>query len=678
MAVTAGSRAGALADLSSALTAAATRPEAVLAVAIRAGAELVGDWCGIRLAREDGGYDPVVGYPDSDKGRSLLSAVQQLDDQPLRESDRPVMMVPETGGLSGIGAPLVAFGSHLGYLIFGGHAYTDADLALAGEIASRVAVAMHSAQAVDRLRASEERYRRIVEATVDGVWQLNNQGIITFVNERVATMLGLPREDLIGLSVRGFLDDSGQRKLAERMAERREGRAEIYETRLIRANGSTLWVQISAAPLTAEDGHIIGSVCMITDITERVAARDMQRQLEQLRRQDSLGQLAGGIAHDFNNLLTVIAGSAEILAGEAEPDSERYQLASQIAHAAARGGTLTRQLLSFGRRSPHAHLVSVPQLLDGVRELLERAVGEHIRVDVLTEGNLWPVHADRGQLEQALVNLAANARDAMGRGGVLTIEAANAVVTPGQLDSPEERLRAAEQAPAGETGAGELLAGKMAAGRFVRLAVSDTGTGMDRPTQERAFEPFFTTKAARGAAGLGLATVYGIVAGTGGHIQLYSERGIGTTVKLFLPAADEAPEPAEVGTTPQVFESPHRRGHILVVEDQPELAQLIRYLLQPAGYTVTVATDAAAAIAHVHTGVNPDLLLTDVVMPGMTGPELAKALRARHPGLRVLYMSGYTSGVLNPQGHLDEGSVLLQKPFNRDTLLAAVARALVR
>jgi CheY-like chemotaxis protein len=194
---------------------------------------------------------------------------------------------------------------------------------------------------------------------------------------------------------------------------------------------------------------------------------------------------------------------------------------------------------------------------------------------------------------------------------------------------------------------------------------------MDPATLRRVLEPYFTTKQARGAAGLGLTTVKAIADGNGGHLQVNSGLGLGTTATLFLPAGEQPVEQVPVTAA----DKPSRHGHILVVEDQPELAQLTRYLLQPAGYTVTVTTDPATAIAHLHTGVHPDLLLTDVVMPGITGPALAKALRARHPGLRVLYMSGYAAGVLS-QGHLEEGDALLQKPFNRDTLLAAVSRAL--
>jgi two-component system, cell cycle sensor histidine kinase and response regulator CckA len=677
MSVAPGRHAQALADLASALTAAATQIPTVLDTATRAAAELVGDCAAIRLGPRDGGESPLTAYhPDPDRtallARILEALLDRADDEyaaAVREGGAPVLLpsrawdqtepagpVPidhRVGVHAGLLCPLAADETQLGYLLLirtdAASSYSGADINLARDIAARVSLALATARSVDRVRASEERYRRIVETTLDGVWQLDPDGVTTFVNERMASILGLPRADLLGLSVRGFLDDTGQTRLAERLDQRRRGEGEVYECRLIRATGSSLWVQISAAALVDEAGRPAGSLNMVTDITDRVAARDTRRQLDQLRRMDSLGQLAGGIAHDFNNLLTVIAGSAEILAGTAEPDSPNHQLATRIVQAAASGAALTHQLLSFGRRSQHAHAVPVPELLEGVGDLLRRALGEHIRLNVITEPGLWPVHADRGELEQVLINLAANARDAMGRGGVLTIEAANTDIEPGELDNPS------------------------LSGRFVRLAVSDTGSGMTRDTRQHAFEPFFTTKGAHGAAGLGLTTVHAIVATSGGHLHLYTEPGIGTTVKLFLPA-----EPTPGGLVAPAEEAARApaRGNVLVVEDQPELAQLVRYLLAPAGYTVTVATDPAAAIVHVHTGLRPDLLLTDVVMPGMTGPELARALRTRNPSLRVLYMSGYTTGVLNPRGHLDEDSELLPKPFNRQTLLAAVAKAL--
>jgi PAS domain S-box-containing protein len=677
MGIAAGGNAEALADLATALTAAATRVDAVAGTAVRAAARLVGDCAGIRLVGEDDGYDTVTahhpgpeqyqilaeilpGRGDDDRSAALRGSRTPLP--PIRLDDdgfqrvAPLRYRPlfERAGIHTLlVCPLVADNTYLGHLTMArtvpGSGYTADEIDLAGDIAARTALAVTTAAAMQRLRRSEERYRRIVETTLDGVWQLDGQGLTTFVNDRMVAILGLPRQQLIGLSMRGFLDNAGQAQLPGRLAQRSDGHGEVYECRLIRADGTPIWVQISAAPISGDGaGRPPGLLCMVTDITERVTARDTRRQLDQLRRQDAVGQLAGGIAHDFNNLLTVIAGSAEILATDLDSDRPAHQLATQIVEAAARGADLTHQLLSFGRRSPHAQTVAMPQLLDGVRQLLTRAMGERIQLDVHTAPDLWPVHADRGQLEQALVNLATNARDAMGRGGVLTIEAANTVIEPGQLDDPG------------------------VAGRFVQLSVSDTGIGMDADGRQHAFEAFYTTKTASGAAGLGLSTVHSIITACGGHVWLRSEPGIGTTVNLYVPAVDQ---PATDSPGPAV-DGPSGNGHILVVEDQPELAQLTRYLLQPAGYHVTVTTDAAAAIAALDTGTYPDLLLTDVVMPGMTGPELAATLRARHPDLRVLFMSGYTAGVLTPQGHLDNNATLLQKPFNRHTLLTAVAQAL--
>ncbi|GAB7049950.1 hypothetical protein JCM9534A_50760 [Catenuloplanes indicus JCM 9534] len=667
----------ALTDLTSALTAACTRAESVLEVATEAAARIVGDGGGIRLVREDGRFGPMITHHRTHDGPEMLGeflcgfsdrvdqghlnrlragatiVFSSMDQQEFQKLAPPQHWTNLAGArISAVLAcPLISDGAFLGYLALArtteGATYTDPDVETARAIAEHTAAALHTARSVEALRASEDRYRNIVETTLDGVWQFDREGVTTFANAQMARMLGISREELLGLSVRGFLDNKGQQRLAKRLAERQQGRSEVYECRLIRADGSALWVQMSAAPLLGPDGEIIGSLALVSDITERIAARDMQRQLDQLRRVDSLGQLAGGIAHDFNNLLTVIAGSAEVLASDAEPGSDVEAMAQSIMRAAASGAALTHQLLAFGRRSPTAHTVSVPELLDGARDLLTRALGEHIDLRFKIDDDLWVVQADRGELEQALANLAVNARDAMGSGGRLTIEAHNTMIDPGGLED------------------------EAASGRFVVLAVSDTGSGMDSETRSHAFEPFFTTKKARGAAGLGLATVYGIVHNSGGHIRLVSDPGIGTTVKIFLPAKEATEEPPVLPV-----ENLRGQGHVLVVEDQPELAQLVRYLLQPAGYTVTVATDPASAVSHLHAGARPDLLLTDVVMPGMTGSELAKEMRAHYPDLRVLFMSGYTAGVLNPRGHLDENSTLIQKPFNRESLLTAVAKAL--
>jgi PAS domain S-box-containing protein len=679
--VSGASGAQALADLSSALTVVATCLDDVAHTAVRGAARLIGDCAGIQVVGDDGVHAAVAAhYPDEERF-DVLTRLHPERDQPdvfgpsapgaggqewrealgggpprllLHHPSRdqlqhlapavPVQLLDRVHASALLVCPLVVDDSYYGFLVLArtapGEGYSTADVDLAAEVASRTAAAVATAVTVERLRASEERYRHIVETTLDGVWEIDENDATIFVNARMADLLGVPREELVGLSMRGFLDDPGQ----ARLDKCRDGRSEVFDCRLIRVGEAPLWVQISATPLTGSAGLL----CIVSDITERVAARDARRQLDQLRRQDAIGQLAGGIAHDFNNLLMLISGSAELLTEDLEPGSDDHRLASQIVTSAARGSELSHQLLTFGRRSPHVHKVIVTPLLEGVRQVLARAFGEQVTLEVRPEPDLWPIHADRGQLEQALVNLATNAREAMNRGGVITIAAANVVVREGDLDNAA------------------------LAGHFVRLSVSDTGTGMDGDILSHAFDPCYTTKSARGAAGMGLATVRSIVTASGGHVVLESEPRIGTTVKLYLPVTDElsaAPPGVAAKATAPV-------GHILVVEDQPELAHLVRYLLQPAGYTVTIATDAADALSVLAAGLHPDLLLTDVVMPRMTGPELADKLRTSNPSLKVLYMSGYTAAVLAPQGHGEVGAALLQKPFNRHTLLNAVAKAL--
>jgi CheY-like chemotaxis protein len=320
--------------------------------------------------------------------------------------------------------------------------------------------------------------------------------------------------------------------------------------------------------------------------------------------------------------------------------SPQHQLAKDIMDAVATGRTLTHQLLAFGRTEGNRpEIIPIPDLLTDVQSLFSRTLGEHIGLDLAFGPDVWPVRAERGPLEQALVNLAANARDAMLHGGMLRVAASNEVVTPGQL---------ADGAPTG---------------RLVHLVITDTGIGMTDETRKRALEPFFTTRPT--AAGLGLATTAGIVQGIGGHIALESQPRMGTTVHLYLPAAEERATHAADRPSAVI-------GKVLIVEDQPEVAQLVQRLIQPAGYAITVATDALTAVTQVAAGAHPDLLITDVVMPAMTGPELASALRTHHPDLPVLYMSGYTAASLGPQLHLDANSMLLEKPFTRSTLLGAI------
>ncbi|MDT5039664.1 MAG: two-component system, cell cycle sensor histidine kinase and response regulator CckA [Actinoplanes sp.] len=667
----------ALADLALALSRAADDSAAVRATATRAAADMIGDGAGVQLLRDDGRYDTIT-YHHLDDGQSaalarVLDRSHELPEDDfstaLAASRRPVVLVADGpgplsslpsprhhpyvdpgGDVPGIHAavlcPLIVDNTYLGYLILTrgapGSSYSTAEVELARDITGELALAMSSARAIERLRLSEEKYRRVLETIPEGVLQLDADGVATYANEPIGVVLGLPRKELVGVSLRGFLDDLGQNELTRRLTECKAGRSTVGATRLMRADGSQRSVRMSMMPLMDERHQFSGVVCMVTDTTDHIDARGLKRQLDHLRRLDSLGQLIGGISHDFNNLLTVVAGSADMIFTTTAEGSPQHQLAKDIMDAVGTGRTLTHQLLAFGRTDGNRpEIIPIPDLLTDVQSLFSRTLGEHIGLDLAFGADVWPVRAERGPLEQALVNLAANARDAMLHGGMLRVAATNEVVKSGQL---------AEGAPAG---------------RIVHMVIQDTGTGMSDETRRRALEPFFTTRPT--AAGLGLATAAGIVQGIGGYISLESEPRMGTTVHLYLPAAEERTVPsADRQNSPNVI------GRVLIVEDQPEVAQLVQRLIAPSGYEITVATDALMAVTQVAAGSHPDLLITDVVMPTMTGPELAAALRTHHPDLPVLYMSGYTAASLGPQLHLDANSMLVEKPFTRSTLLGAI------
>jgi signal transduction histidine kinase/CheY-like chemotaxis protein len=390
---------------------------------------------------------------------------------------------------------------------------------------------------------------------------------------------------------------------------------------------------------------------------ERAAAQDRLRHAE---RMESLGQLVGGIAHDFNNLLNVIGGFSDLLAEEiAGLAGQDARLGSvlgdveQVRGAAQRAIRLTRQLLIFARSDVvHPEVLSLNDIITGLEQLLRRTLGEHIDLDIAPAGGLWPVKADAGQLEQVLVNLAVNARDAMPGGGKLTIDTANITVDDAYAD--------------GRPG--------LNPGRYARLRVSDTGTGMPPEVAARVFEPFFTTKPLGKGTGLGLATFYGIVTGAGGYAQIYSEPGLGTTVTGLLPATGEkTARSAGSAATP-----PRGRGEtILLVEDETSLQELAARILTCNGYHVRAALTAADApgIAG-DTGQPIDLLLTDVVMPEMLGNEVARRVHAIRPALPVLYMSGYAQPVLDTHGAFASQIDLLEKPFSEATLLTRVRRAI--
>ncbi|MEO8059181.1 MAG: ATP-binding protein [Burkholderiales bacterium] len=387
--------------------------------------------------------------------------------------------------------------------------------------------------------------------------------------------------------------------------------------------------------------------------------RDIDELDERLRRSqrlEAVGQLTGGVAHDFNNLLTVVIGNAELLVELSAGDPQQRALAEMILSAGQRGAALTQRLLAFARKqalSPRA--VDTNQLVAGMDPMLRRTLGEHIEIEMIRAAGLWPALVDPGQLENGLLNLCLNARDAMPGGGRLTLETANA-----RLDADYAARN-----------------GDVQPGAYVMLAVSDTGSGISAEHLKRVFEPFFTTKEVGKGTGLGLSMVYGFVKQSGGHISIYSEPGHGSTVKLYLPRAP-ASESAVFAEAGQGSAMPlGGTGTILLVEDDEAVRQYALVQLRAFGYTVVEAANGPSAMAILQQRVDVDLLFTDVVMPGgMNGRALADAARALRPGLRVLYTSGYTENAIVHHGRLDEGARLLSKPYRRDELDRAVREAL--
>jgi signal transduction histidine kinase/CheY-like chemotaxis protein len=392
----------------------------------------------------------------------------------------------------------------------------------------------------------------------------------------------------------------------------------------------------------------------LNELGEAVAEKErLQLQLQQSQRLESLGQLAGGIAHDFNNLLAVILGYASFIARRAPEGSDDERDVVEIRKAGERATRLTHQLLAFARRETvRPKVLDLTGVVLEMEQLLRRTLGQHVRLHTALAADLWPIMADYGRLEQVLVNLAVNARDAMPEGGTLTIDTENV-----SADVAYAAMRPG-----------------LAPGRYVRLRVSDTGVGMAPEVVARAFEPFFTTKPKGHGTGLGLATIYGIVTGSGGHVQAYSEPGLGTTFTVLLPATD-APVPAAADPARE----PRRGGGetILVVEDEAPMLEVTRRLLEGGGYRVLTAGggEEALRVASAHAGAI-DLLLTDVVMQGMLGKEVAKRVAELRPGIAVLYMSGYAQSVIGPMGDLANGNAIIDKPFTEAALLDRVAGAL--
>ena len=505
-------------------------------------------------------------------------------------------------------------------------------------------------------RAEEaERLAAIVESSDDAIISVSLDGTIKSWNRGAERLYGYSAAETVGRSIGMIMPSERLRTLS--MARVTKGQGVMgHHTVCVGKEGNHIDVSLSLSPIRDEDGRIIGASAIHRDISDRVQAqRDKEKleaQLNAASRLESIGQLAGGVAHDFNNILAVIINYARFVADKVPAGSRAAQDVEEIRRAADRAATLTRQLLIFGRRD-----IAVPEMLSvnvvvaELDTLLQSAVGEHVDIQTRLDDDLWPVEADGSQIEQVLINLAVNARDAMPDGGRLTIETDNF-----EVDEAFARFHP-----------------DAAAGKYVRLMVRDTGTGMDDEVAQRVFEPFFTTKPNYEGTGLGLATVYGIVKSANGIIDLDSKVGEGTTFDIYLPATfvhapvtKLAPEPG----------SPHANGEtVLVVEDEDAVRDMAVRILGKKGYTVLNAGTGTEALAICAREKKIDLLLTDVMMPKMLGTDLAKRIAGARADIRVLYMSGYGHEAVEQQALLD-GAHFIEKPFSAEELLLRVRRVL--
>jgi two-component system cell cycle sensor histidine kinase/response regulator CckA len=504
--------------------------------------------------------------------------------------------------------------------------------------------------AVEALTESEAHYRVLFERHPNPLWVYDLEtAAFLAVNDAAVQHYGYSRAEFLGITLEAIRPPEDVEPLRTHRSNSDEGLGEAGEWRHRKKDGTIIDVEITRHTL-----HFAGrpaALAIARDITQR---KSLEAQLLQAQKMDAVGRLAGGVAHDFNNLLTAILVSAELLLDSLGRDHPEREEADEIRKAALRAADLTRQLLAFSRQQILApQVLDLNQVVANMDKMLRRVIGEDIDLRTVLSPDLRAVRADGGQLEQVVMNLAVNARDAMPTGGKLTIETVNT-----ELDEVYAREHAVVKP-----------------GRYVLLAVSDTGVGMDAETKARMFEPFFTTKPKGKGTGLGLATVYGIVKQSGGHISVYSEPGRGTTFKIYLPRVEDAAVPAR--STPASTTSLRGSETLLLVEDQQEVRRVARRVLEGRGYTVLVAASGpdALQVAGAHAG-PIHLLVTDVIMPAMSGREVGLLLAPARPETKVLYLSGYADESVVRHGVLEPGIAFLQKPFTTEALARKVREVL--
>jgi two-component system cell cycle sensor histidine kinase/response regulator CckA len=517
---------------------------------------------------------------------------------------------------------------------------------LEGEVGSRTA----------DLVESERLYRSTFDAAPVGIVHVGLDGRWLRVNQRLCDLLGYSREELQTPAVQELVQSeavAGEAEALRQMAAGLLNRHVVDEKRYRRRDGHSVWARVNMSVHRDAEGRSQHFISVIEDVTER---RTLEAQVRQSNKMDAIGQLASGVAHDFNNLLTVILGFGEIMTADVVMEAQQRKDLDEIMKAARRASGLTKQLLAFSRQQVlNTAPLDVNGLIADMTGMLGRLIGEHIEVTLALAPNLSLALADRGQLEQVVMNLVVNARDAMPDGGTVTIETTDVELENSSVH--EERI---------------------AQGQYVMLSVSDTGTGMTKETQKHLFEPFFTTKETGKGTGLGLSTTYGIVKQSKGYIWVYSEPGRGTTFKVYLPRSngDVALQAFSPVVTPPAKNASET---VLLVEDEAGVRHLSRRILDNAGYRVLEAAngDEAERLFAQHAD-SIDLLVTDVIMPGCGGPELLSRLRVQAPALKVLYMSGYTEQSAAHRAGIDRGLPFVQKPFTAAEFVRQVREALDR
>jgi two-component system, cell cycle sensor histidine kinase and response regulator CckA len=586
-------------------------------------------------------------------GEPLLCTPEVFDGL-VKQGDVELIGAPS---LDWLGVPLKAGGSTFGVLVVqsysGNVRFGEREREILQFVSQQLASAIEYKRNEEALRRSEARYRSLVQSAVYGIYRSSLEGRFFDVNPALIAMLGYDSaEEVLALDPKSdvFLDPSEQERV---MREFQRGtRLDNVEVRWKRKDGSAITVRLSGRAVNSPEEAAEVLELIAEDITER---RVLENQFRQAQKMEAVGRLAGGVAHDFNNLLMVISGYAEVLLEQTRKGNPLYPKIEAIHQAADRATTLTRQLLAFSRKQLlELKVVDLNIIIEDMERLLRPLIGENIELHTQLASDLGRTRADAGQIEQVIMNLVVNSKDAMPTGGKINIQTANA-----RLNNEDRRREYTYIQP----------------GIYVVLSVTDTGEGMDKETQSRIFEPFFTTKEKGKGTGLGLSTVYGIIKQSGGYVLVESEPRLGTTFRIYLPRVEDTLEPA--GPMGASRSQAIGSETVLLVEDEESVRQLVRETLESKGYKVLEAENGEAALQIVsdYSG-KIDVLITDVVMPGMSGRELSARLCASYPETKVLYLSGYTEDAIVHEGVVDPDTAFLQKPFTLQMLSRKVREVL--